>query len=341
MTAGIWIFAEERNGKIKKITYELLSVARNIANQTGQEVSAVLFGKGVSALANTLGQYGADKVHVADDDRLAQYTSDYYGKILANLIIENQPSVVLLGYSSLGRDLAAKVAQKVDTGLMSDCTGVEIINEQLIFDRPLYGGKVFAKTICPEARPVMATIRSNIFTASQPQARYQVEVVNVDIHLEESDLRQLIKSVVTQIASRPELTEANVIVSGGRGMNGPENFKMLEDLADVLGAAVGGSRVAVDSGWIHQSFQVGQTGKTVSPTLYIACGISGSTMHLAGMGSSKCIVAINSDPEANIFKIADYGIIGDLFEVIPLLTEECKKMQKASDSYQTIIPVAQ
>lgn len=326
MAKGIWIFVEQREGNIKKVVYELLSAGRKLADQTGEDVSALLFGKGVSGLAATLGEYGADKIYLADDDMLAQYTTDAYSKVLSDLIMENRPSVVLIGCTVLGRDLAARVAQKVETGLMSDCTGMELSDGQLVFVRPVYAGKAFVKAVCSELNPVMATIRPNVLMSDQPQAGRHAEVVSVPVYLEKSDLRQVIKDVVLQVSTRPELTEANIIVSGGRGMKGPENYKILEELADVLGAAVGASRAAVDSGWIPQSFQVGQTGKTVSPTLYIACGISGSTMHLAGMSSSKCIVAINKDPEADIFKVADYGIVGDLFEVVPILTEECKKL---------------
>lgn len=326
MAKGIWVFAEQREGNIKKVTYELFHIGRKIADQTGEEMSALLFGKGISGLADTLGEYGADIIYLADDDKLAQYTTDSYSKVLADLIKENQPSVVLIGCTVQGRDLAARVAQKVETGLISDCTAVEFIDGQLTLVRPIYAGKAFVKSVCPESRPVMVTVRPNVCTPVQPQAGRQAKVVNVPVHLEKSDLRQVIKDVIRQVSTRPELTEAKIIVSGGRGMQGPENFKILEELADVLGAAVGASRAAVDSGWIGHSFQVGQTGKTVSPNLYIACGISGSTMHLAGMGSSKCIVAINNDPEANIFKVADYGIVGDLFEVVPILTEECKKL---------------
>lgn len=326
MAKGIWVFAEQREGKIKNVTFELLSASRKIADQTGEELCAVLFGKGVSGLAGALGEYGADKVYLADDDKLAQYTTDAYSKVLDDLIKENSPSALLVGCTVQGRDLAARVAQKAGTGLLSDCTGVELENGELTFVRPIYAGKAFVKAACPEARPVMATVRPNVLTAGLPQAGRSAEVVNVAVNLGEQDLRQVIKDVVMQISTRPELTEANIIVSGGRGMKGPENYKLLEDLADVLRAAVGASRAAVDAGWVSHSYQVGQTGKTVSPTLYIACGISGAIQHLAGMSSSKCIVAINKDPEANIFKVADYGIVGDLFEVVPVLTEECKKL---------------
>lgn len=326
MAKGIWVFAEQRDGKIKNVAFELLGAGRKIADQTGEELCAVLLGKDVASLTGVLGEYGADKVYLADDDKLAQYTTDAYSKVLAGLLQEHAPSVLLMGCTVLGRDLAARVAQKVTTGLMSDCTGLEMENGQLVFIRPIYAGKAFVRAACPEARPVMATVRPNVIAAAPPQPGRSAEVVTVSPNLGESDLRQIIKDVVMQISTRPELTEANIVVSGGRGIKSPENFKVLEELADVLGAAVGASRAAVDAGWVGHSYQVGQTGKTVSPTLYIACGISGAIQHLAGMSSSKCIVAINKDPEANIFKVADYGIVGDLFEVVPILTEECQKL---------------
>lgn len=326
MAKGIWVFAEQRDGKLKNVSFELLCACRKIANETGEELAAVLFGKDVSQLADALAEYGADKVFIADDAKLASYTTDAYSKVLADLIKEHKPSVLLMGCTILGRDLAARVAQKMGAGLMTDCTGLAMEEGNLVFTRPIYAGKAFVKAACPEARPVMATIRPNVLPAEMLQAGRKAEVINAAVNIGEPDLRQIIRDVIKQISTRPELTEANVIVSGGRGMKGPENFKLIEDLADVLGAAVGASRAAVDAGWKPHSFQVGQTGKTVSPTLYIACGISGAIQHLAGMGSSKCIVAVNKDPEANIFKVADYGIVGDLFEVVPILIEECKKL---------------
>lgn len=327
MAGGIWIFAEHRDGKIKKVTLEMLGAGRKLAKETGEEVGALLFGKGVSGFVPVLAEYGADKVYLAEEDILAQYTTDAYSKVLCELIKEKEPSLVLLGCTAQGRDLAARVAEKVNTGLMSDCTGLELTEGQLVFIRPIYAGKAFVRAVCPEARPVMATIRPNVLAPDQPEPGRGAEVVNVPVNLDKKDLRQVIKDVLMQVSTRPELTEADIIVSGGRGMKGPENYKILEELADVLGAAVGASRAAVDAGWVPQSWQVGQTGKTVSPVLYIACGISGSTMHLAGMRSSKYIVAINQDPDADIFKVADYGIVGDLFQVVPLLTEECKKLK--------------
>lgn len=328
MAKGIWVYAEVRDNKIKKVTYEILSAARKFADQLGEELCAVLVGKGVAELAPGLGAYGADKVYVVEGDKLENYTTDGYTKVVAELIKEHQPSAFLLGCTIRGRDLAAQVAQRLNTGLLTDCTDLALEDGQLAFTRPIYAGKAFTKVCCPEARPVMATIRPNVLPVAAPQEGRTAEVVPVSAA--PGDLRQVIRDVVRQVSTRPELTEADIIVSGGRGMKGPENFKILEELADVLGAAVGASRAAVDAGWAPQSMQVGQTGKTVSPTIYIACGISGAIQHLAGMGSSKCIVAINKDPEANIFKVATYGIVADLFQAVPLLTQEFKKLLASS-----------
>lgn len=324
MAKGIWVYAEQRDGKVKKVTYELLSAGRKVADSLGEELCAVLPGKGVAGLAAALGEYGADKVFVLESDALEKYTTDGYANAVAELARQNGPAVILMGCTVAGRDLAAQVAQKLGTGLMTDCIDMALENGQLVFTRPIYAGKAFVRAACPGARPVMATIRPNVLAVEVIQPGRTAGVVVAAAST--GDIRQVIKDIVLQVSTRPELTEADVIVSGGRGMKGPENFKLLEDMADVLGAAVGASRAAVDAGWKSHSFQVGQTGKTVSPVLYIACGISGAIQHLAGMSSSKCIVAINKDPEANIFKVADYGIVGDLFEVVPLLTEEFKKI---------------
>ncbi|MCG8400892.1 MAG: electron transfer flavoprotein subunit alpha/FixB family protein [Firmicutes bacterium] len=322
MSKGIWVFAEQREGQIKKVVGELLSEGRKIADQLGEELAAVLVGKDVAGQVDSLGQYGADKVYLVESNDLENYTTDGYTKVVADLVKQYEPTALLLGCTVTGRDLAAGLAQRLETGLMTDCTGMEMADGQLVFTRPIYAGKALVKAACPEARPVMATMRPNTFTAVVNAKTPEVVRVTPDT----GNIRQVIKDVVRQISSRPELTEADVIISGGRGMKGPENFKMLEELGDVLGAGVGASRAAVDAGWISHSYQVGQTGKTVSPVLYIACGISGAIQHLAGMSSAKCIVAINKDEEANIFKVADYGIVGDLFEVLPVLTEELKKI---------------
>ncbi|HZK18620.1 MAG TPA: electron transfer flavoprotein subunit alpha/FixB family protein, partial [Clostridia bacterium] len=315
MAKGIWVYAEQHDGEIKKVAFEMLSAGRKIADELGEELCAVIMGKDVSALADKPAAFGADKVYVADNENLGSYTTDAYSTVLADLVKEHQPSVLLIGNTIEGRDLAARVAQKVETGMMSDCIELGLADGQLQFKRPIYAGKAFVLAACPEARPVIATIRPNVLELSEPQEGKTAEVVNVEVGA--IDIRQVVKDIVKQVSDRPELTEADIIVSGGRGMKGPENFGIIEELADVIGAAVGASRAAVDAGWREQQFQVGQTGKTVSPVLYIACGISGAIQHLAGMGTSKCIVAINKDPEANIFKVADYGIVGDLFDVVP------------------------
>jgi electron transfer flavoprotein alpha subunit len=328
MAKGIWVYAETRDGKVKKVTFEILSAGRKFADQLGEELCAVLVGQGQEELAAELAAYGADKVYVLEGEKLATYTTDGYAKVVAELLQKEEPSAFLLGCTIRGRDLAAQVAQKLNTGLATDCTDIALEDGQLVFTRPIYAGKAFMKVSCPEARPVMATVRPNVLSVAAPQEGRRAEVIK--INADPGEVKQTIREVVRQASTRPELTEADIIVSGGRGMKGPENFKILEELADVLGAAVGASRAAVDAGWAPHSMQVGQTGKTVSPTVYIACGISGAIQHLAGMGSSKCIVAINKDPEANIFKVADYGIVADLFQAVPLLTEEFKKLLAAS-----------
>ncbi len=327
MAKGIWVFVEQTKGKIRKVSLELLSQGRKLADEKGEELAAVVLGQGIIGLAGEVAQYGADKVFVANDDKLANYTTGAYTSVLAKLIRENEPNLVLFGNTAIGKDLAPRVATRLRVDVAIDCVAIEADEANFVnFIRPIYAGKAFAKVASPAARPVMATIRPNSFPVSAPVDK-EANVINVSVSVDEADLRAILKDVISAAAGRVELTEANIIVSGGRGMKGPENYVILEELADVLGAAVGASRAAVDSGWKEHKFQVGQTGKTVSPTLYIACGISGAIQHLAGMSSSKVIVAINKDPEANIFKVADYGIVGDLFQVVPILTEECKQLQ--------------
>jgi len=326
MSKGIWIVVEQRNAKIRKVSLELLSQGRLIANETGDPLVAVVLGQNIQDLAQEVASYGADKVILVDNEKLAEYTTGAYTSVLNKLIRKEEPNAVLIGNTAMGKDLAPRLAQRLGVGLASDCTGMERDEANfLTFKRPIYGGKAFAQ-VATDAKPVMATIRPNTFPLATPDTTRQAEIVNETAEIDQEDLRAILKEVVLATSARPELTEAEIIVSGGRGMKGPENFPILEALADALGGAVGASRAAVDAGWIDQKFQVGQTGKTVSPTLYIACGISGAIQHLAGMSSSKVIVAINKDPEANIFNVADYGIVGDLFEIVPLLTEEIKKL---------------
>ncbi|MCL1983620.1 MAG: electron transfer flavoprotein subunit alpha/FixB family protein [Clostridiales bacterium] len=326
MAKGIWIIVEQSKSEIRKVSLELLSTARAIADKTGDPLVAVIPGKGVSGLAGTAAAYGADKVVLIDDDKLADYTTGAYTSALSKLIRKEEPNAVLLGNTAIGKDLAPRLAHRLGVGMASDCVGMEYDEESfLVFKRPIYGGKAFAELSACE-RPAIATIRPNTFPLAAPDEARKAEIANESANIDVEDLRAIVREVALAASARPELIEADIIVSGGRGMKGPENFHIIEECADAIGAAVGASRAAVDSGWIEQKFQVGQTGKTVSPVLYIACGISGSIQHLAGMGTSKVIVAINKDPDANIFTVCDYGIVGDLFTIVPLLTEEFKKL---------------
>jgi len=323
MAKGVWIVAEQRDGAFRKISFELASTARRLADQLGEEVCAVLCGAGVEGIAAELGKYGVEKVFVADNPALEPYTTDAHAAAVAKVVKENDPSILLIGASTQGKDLSARLVGKLATGLATDCTDVKIADGRLLAVRPMYAGKCFGE-VTIASFPQMATLRPNVFPAVEsPKAG---TVVKFDAGLDPGQLKTKIVEVQKDTSGKVDLTEANIIVSGGRGMKGPEGYAILEELAAVLGATVGASRAAVDAGWRPQSDQVGQTGKVVSPNLYIACGISGAIQHLAGMSSSKFIVAINKDPEAPIFAKADYGIVDDLFKVVPEFTKECKKL---------------
>lgn len=324
MSNDVLAVAEVREGELKKVTLEMIGKGAEIAQKLGGAVNVVLMGAGVSPLADTVGRYGVQKVYLADDPALENYAPQAYTKVLTDLIKEADPAVILLAASTRGKDLAPRVAARLGVGLASDCTGIEVRDGRLLITRPIYAGKVIAKVV-EETRPQMATVRPNIFPSPEPDTSSTAAVVNISVDI--GDVRAKVIEMLKEAGERVELTEADIVVSGGRGMKGPENFALLEELADVLGAAVGASRAAVDAGWRDHSHQVGQTGKVVTPTLYIACGISGAIQHLAGMKTSKYIVAINKDPEAPIFKVADYGIVGDLFKVVPVLAEEFKKLK--------------
>jgi len=323
--AGIWVFVDQRDGKYKKVVLEMLGEGKKMSEHLGEELAAVVLGKDVEALAAPLGEYGADRVIILEDEKLAGYTTDAYATALTSLIKEYQPTVVFFANAAIGLDLAPLVSQKLDTGMVADV--IEIVyGDQIVFKRPIYAGKAFAHVVFNEkARPMIATIRPKMFTALDPQAGKAAHVMKA-VTPDFGNLRQVVKDVVRKASGRVELTEADIVVSGGRGLKNAENFKVLEELADLLGAAVGGSRAAIDEGWLEPQFQVGQTGKVVAPSLYIAAGISGAIQHMAGMGSSKYIIAINKDPEAPIFNVADYGIVADLFDVVPIMKEEFRKL---------------
>jgi electron transfer flavoprotein alpha subunit len=319
MSKKVLVLTEIKDGKLRNVSFEALTVARELSQ--GGEVSAAVFGTDSSQYVEELSEYGPQAVYVVADEALQVYTTDGYSQALSQLIEEIQADIVLIGHTSIGKDVAPRVAARLDAGLVSDCTSVALEDGKIVFTRPIYSGKAYQKKTFTEGR-VFATLRPNNFEVIENHSKPEV----ISYHPIIKDLRTVVKDIVRKTAGRVDLSEAKVIISGGRGLKSAEGFKALEELAEVLGGAVGASRGACDAGFCDYSLQIGQTGKVVTPNLYIACGISGAIQHLAGMSNSKFIVAINKDPEAPIFQVADYGIVGDLFEVVPLLTEEFKKV---------------
>ena len=317
--AGILVFVEQRNGVVRQASLQAISEAHR---QAGGDVAAVLAGSGVGDAAAGLGAYGAAKVFVADDPNLALYSSEGYGEAVAKAVEAAAPDAVFFAGTAMGRDLAPRVAAKLGVGALADVVALEKDGDQFVARRPVYSGKAFATVDSAGAKPQVISLRANVFAVEETGG--SAEVVALDgLSLA---IRAVVKELVDTGGGELDVAEADIIVSGGRGLKGPENFALIRSLAEALGGAVGASRAAVDAGWIAHKHQVGQTGKVVSPSLYIACGISGAIQHLAGMSSSKIIVAINKDPDAPIFKIADYGIVGDLFDVVPPMVEEVKKL---------------
>ena len=323
---GIWVFIEQRHGKIKAVSHELLSEGRKLADKLGTQVSAVCLGHNVEGI-DQLASFGADKVYLIDDPALADHQEDYYTGALVDLIRQYKPEILLTGATSMGRSLIPRVASLIYTGLTADCTGLDIDPETklLLQTRPTFGGNVMATIMCQAKRPQMATVRPHVFKKASLDGRQPAEVIKVDFNKESVTSRTKLLEFIEDLSEKVKLDDAEIIVSGGRGLGCPENFGIVKELAETLGAAMGSSRPPVDDGWIPYSHQVGQTGKTVCPKLYIACGISGSVQHLAGMQTADCIVAINEDPNAPIFQVATYGIVGDLFEVVPVLTDKFKR----------------
>lgn len=323
MAKGVWLVAEQRDRAFRKVSFEIASTARKLADELGEEVCAILLGHGIEEIAGELGKYGVDRVYVADDAVFEQYTTDAYSAAVAKLIEEKDPSILLLAASVQGKDLSSRLVGKLSTGMATDCVDLKIVDGALVATRPMFAGKCYAE-VTVSTTPQMASLRPNVFPAVENEKAG--EVVKVDPALDAGELKTKVLEVQKDSSGKVDLTEADIIVSGGRGMKDPENYKIIDELADELGATVGASRAAVDAGWRPQTDQVGQTGKVVSPNLYVACGISGAIQHLAGMSSSKCIVAINKDPEAPIFRKADYGIVDDLFKVVPEVTKEVRKL---------------
>jgi electron transfer flavoprotein alpha subunit len=320
MARNVLVLAEVRNGALRPVSYECIGAARTVAE--GGTVTAVLLGQD-PAFAKDLIARGADKVVSVKGDHLKDYTPDGWLSALQQVHLAQKPDVVFLGHTGIGRDLAPRFAMRNGAGMVSDAIDVKVEGGKVIFTRPIYAGKAFVTQVIKEGL-IVATIRPNNVAALEADASRTGEVADVDAPA--ADLRSVIKEIVRKSTGGVDLTSAKIVVSGGRGVKSAEGFKPLYELAEVLGAAVGASRAAADAGYCDYALQVGQTGKTVTPDLYIACGISGAIQHLAGMSASKVIVAINKDPEAPIFKVADYGIVGDLFEVVPLLTQEFKAL---------------
>jgi len=315
-------FAEQREGKLKKSAFEVVTAGNNIAQQLGANLVSVIVGHNLESSAPALGEYGARRILLADHQRLQQYSTTAYAKVITEIVQREQATILLLPASQMGKDLAPRIAAKLSAGVAADCIALRVDGGKIIATRPVYAGKALAdvKVISPIQ---VYTLRPNVFTAGPVKGTTGV-VEKISCDVADADFTTRVTGIKV-IEGRPDVTEASIVVSGGRGMKGPENFSLIEKLADTLGAAVGASRAVVDAGWRPHDEQVGQTGKTVAPTLYIACGISGAIQHLAGMSSSKYIVAINKDKDAPIFQVADYGIVGDVFEILPALTEELRK----------------
>ncbi len=325
MPNEIWVLAEHQDGRVKKIAFELLSAAIEFSKKTGQEVAVLLLGKGIDESVKSLTPF-ADKVYVIDDPSFTPYTSDAYLMSIASLVKEQQPSILLGGATSTGKDLFPRLAMHLRTGYVPDCTGLSIEeNGRLIARRPLFGGKVFAEMAFSEARPWMATVRNNAFLVNEKPDR-SAKVISVSPHIDPSLLKKKVAGFEKAAGTKLDITEADIVVAAGRGIKAPENFKLIEDLADVLNGSVGTTRATVDEGWRDLKDQIGKSGKNISAKLYMAFGISGAIHHVLGIGTCKTVVAVDTDPNALIFNYADYGIAGDLFQIVPALTEELKKV---------------
>ena len=322
---GVWVFAEQRRGTLKNVAYELLSRGRELADTLQTDLSAVCLGHNIGDIDRLIA-YGADKVYLVDSPELAENQEDYLTRQLVAMVRQHKPEVVIAGATALGRAFIPRVAAILRTGLTADCTGLDIDTEKrlLLQTRPTFGGNIMATIICPAKRPQMATVRPRVFKKNQLDNSRRGQIIKVDFKREGITAKTRLLDFIDDVTEKVKLEDADIIVSGGRGLGKAENFKLLAELAEVLGAALGSSRAAVDEGWIPYSHQVGQTGKTVSPRLYIACGISGAIQHLAGMQTSDVIVAINENPNAPIFEVATYGIVGDLFQVVPRMIEKLK-----------------
>ena len=330
MTKDLWVFVETKeDGSARNVGLELLNPGKELAAKQGGKLVAIIIGNHTEAAISAAGEQDADQIIVVNGEEFAHYNTDAYVNAMEHLIKKYGPTTLLIGATSYGRDLGPRLSCRLKSGLTADCTSLDVNEEGIMeWTRPAFGGNLMATVICPDGRPQIGTVRPGVFK-KQPPVENKAEVITEDFHVAQSDIRTKLLEVIQEAAEEiVDLEGAEIIVSGGRGVGGPEGFQPLRELAEALGATVGSSRAAVDNGWIPYAHQVGQTGKTVAPKLYIACGISGAIQHLAGMSGSDYIVAINKDPEAPIFEVANYGIVGNLFEVLPALTAEVKKLKE-------------
>lgn len=335
---GVWVFAEQRGGELLNVAIELLGEGRKIADELGTELTAVLLGHNIDEDAEICVKYGADKVLYADSELLDVYTTDGYAKVIFDLIQERKPEILLIGATNIGRDLGPRLSARVHTGLTADCTRLDVDkeNRRLMMTRPAFGGNLMATILCPNHRPQMSTVRPGVMEKAKPVEGRKGTIEKISPKLTANDIKAKVIETVKSDKPIVALEEAPIIVSGGRGLGNAEGFKLIEELAEKLGGVVGASRATVDSQWIDQPHQVGQTGKTVRPGLYVACGISGAIQHLAGMQDSKCIIAINKDKDAPIFEVADYGIVGDLYEVIPAFMEALDNVDDIMEAIKAV-----
>ena len=326
---GVWVFSEQREGQLQKVSLEVLGEGRKIADKLGSKLTALLIGNKVQNLVEDLSRHGADEVLVVDAPELEHYTTDGYTKAICELANAKKPNIIFIGATFIGRDLGPRVAARLETGLTADCTSLDVDVESgdLLATRPAFGGNLMATIVCPDHRPQMATVRPGVFE-KLPLGENDATVENVEIKFNSNDIRTKIVEIIKEHKDIVDISEANVLVAGGRGIGSEENFKMLKELAEVMNGSIAASRAAVEKGWVDKDYQVGQTGKTVRPNIYVACGISGAIQHAAGMQDSDMIIAINKDANAPIMKIADYAIVGDVNKVVPEFIAQLKAMKE-------------
>lgn len=325
---GVWVFAEQRDGELQKVSLELLGEGRKLADKLGVKLTALLLGNNVSDMAANVASHGADEVLVVEDETLTHYTTDGYTKVICELVEERKPEILFIGATFVGRDLGPRVAARLRTGLTADCTSLDIDEEgkYLLATRPAFGGNLMATIACTDHRPQMATVRPGVFSKLKEDKVNAGKIETVKANISQADIRTKVVKVVKENKAIEDIAEAKILISGGRGVGNKETFKLLEELAEVMGGTVSASRAAIENNWLDKNYQVGQTGKTVRPNVYIACGISGAIQHVAGMQDSDVIIAINKDENAAIMKLADYAIVGDLNKVIPELIKQFKEI---------------